>query len=180
LYGRNSTPRPGDTTSATLVLADAWFCGTEQLCASEPVGVDAHEILGLVAGAANTLALSSRAFATDAVHAVSMVDPGHGTHLNGRRPLWLYVVGVAGAPLQAKQCGFLSAVLDDEIAQRLDVIGKVDPLPLAWRVRQRAALGLDDSTCANRPLADAPSDGIVRSPLSHEADVVARWVPDRE
>jgi hypothetical protein len=182
LFGRNSTPRPGDSRSATLVQADRWFCADAQLCAaSEPVEGEAHEILLLLQRMPNALALSSRSFATPAVHRVEAVDRDRGTRLNGRKTLWLYFAADRGRPIPAKLCRFLAAVLDAETGKKLDEIGKADGLPSLLRSRQRSALGLDDGACAIRAVTELvgdPEDGIARSPLSHELEVVERWIPD--
>ncbi len=178
-FGR--TPdRKREVTTATLALADEWLCAPARLCASDidPV-IQANEVLPTLVKDARVLALSSRSFATDQVAAVVIRDREHHTRLDGRKAFWIYALVDAQAPIPPSICRLFRVVLDPSVAERLSTIGKAAGLPDALRVRQRAALGLDDGTCGVEPatsLADA--DHRVLSPIGDELEVPARWIPD--
>jgi len=180
LFGRNGPPGGRRTTSSTLAQADEWFCAGSALCpASEPVDVDAHEILHGMSRSPRVLALSSRSFATADVHPVATVDRERGTRLDGRKTLWLYLALRADRPVPAELCRFLDAVLDEHVTQRLERAGKARGLPDRARRGQRVSLGLDDGTCGTRRVRDlAPvADGLIRSPIAEDIEIRERWVP---
>lgn len=182
LFGRNSTPRPGDTSSATLVQADTWFCGAAQLCAAtERVEAEAQEILTLLARTPGGLALSSRSFATPEVRRITTVDGVRRTRLSARKALWLYFAADRARPAPDRLCRFLATVLDAETARQLGEAGKVDGLDQRQRERQRAALGLDDGRCAAQQLSELVGDGeagIVRAKVDGDVEGAARWIAE--
>lgn len=185
LFGRTAPPVPRDSTSSTLLQADVWLCGNRQLCAPADVAAvqdaSADELLGKLVTEPSVLALSSRAFATSDVVAVATVDGARGLRLDGRKGLWLYVSTRGGAPLTELQCRFLDGLLSRHAAELLERLGKATPLPEAARVHQRDALGLNDGSCARRPLSGSPGElasGLIRSPVAGEVEIAARWVPE--
>jgi hypothetical protein len=185
LFGREHPPGPRDSTSATLLLADRWWCAPRQLCASGLAGsadVEANEVLSRLATERDVLLLSSRGFATDQVVPLVTVDSTNHTRLDGRKVLWLYLPVTRGAAIPAKVCRFLDAVLDARFAAELVVVGKAQPLPAVLRQRQRRALGLDDTSCTWRPVGELSSPaldgGILRSPIGAEVEISDRWVAD--
>jgi hypothetical protein len=182
LFGRSAPPVPRDSTSSTLQLADAWLCEAKQLCAPTRSAEEAaaEEVLPKLMTGPEVLALSTRAFATSHVVPLEIFDGQHGTRLDGRKVLWLYVTASAGAPLPPHLCRLLAAALAPSVAERLRLVDKVLGLPEASRVRQRMALGLDDGSCSTRPLPllAAADAGILRSPIADELEVAPRWVPE--
>jgi hypothetical protein len=178
-FGR--TPeRTREITTATLALADEWLCAPARLCASDidPI-VQANEVLPTLVKDTHVLALSSRSFATEQVTAVKIVDREHRTRLDGRKAFWIYALVNADASMPAQLCRFFRVVLDPSVAERLASIGKTAGLPDDLRLRQRAALGLDDKTCGTVPVKDlAPADHRLLSPIAEEVEVTTRWVPD--
>jgi hypothetical protein len=182
VFGRNGTPRPGDTTSSTLSQADQWICDQDLLCpATLPVELEAHEVLRLVPGDPTALALSSRSFATVGARAVAAIDTVAGIRLDGRKALWLYAAAPADRPLPAPLCRFLDAVLGGTTHRLLAAGDRAHGLPDELRRRQRIAIGLDDGTCLRRPLRDLPDAGgdafVARSPIGDDVEVDNRWVP---
>lgn len=178
-FGR--TPdRKREVTTATLALADEWLCAPGRLCASDidPI-IQANEVLPTLVKDARVLALSSRSFATDQVAAVAIRDREHHTVLDGRKAFWIYALVDARAPIPPPICRLFRVVLDPSVAERLGTIGKAAGLPDPVRLRQRAALGLDDGTCGVTPattLADA--DRRILSPIADDLEVPTRWIPD--
>jgi len=186
MFGRRAPTDTGESTSATLRLADDWLCRPHRLCPS-PLreGVQADEMLAAHVKDEFALALSSRSFATAQVVPVAIVDGANHTHLDGRKTLWLYLMSEGGAPLAPRLCRFLAAVLDPETAGRLAASGKAIGLPDAVRQRQRVALGLDDGSCAAVPTLELAGRvgaeverGVVRSPIASEVAITERWIPD--
>lgn len=184
VFGRTAPPLPNDSTSSTILQADAWLCAPRQLCPSDrATDVSADEVLPRRMIDAEVLALSTRSFATDQVVQLVTVDRARGKRLDGRKPLWLYLAIARGQPIPAHLCRFLDAVLDASMAARLAASGKAQGLPDAPRQRQRIALGLDDDSCDRRPVGERASpreleDGVMRSPVAAEIEITERWVAD--
>lgn len=183
-FGRTAPPLPNDSTSSTILQADAWLCAPRQLCPSDrATDVSADEVLARRVTGPEILALSTRSFATDQVVQLATVDREHRKHLDGRKVLWLYLAVARDRPIPAHLCRFLDAVLAPSLAARLAQHGKVQGLPDAPRQRQRAALGLDDDSCNQRAVGEraSPQDveaGLLRSPIAADIDVSERWVAD--
>jgi serine/threonine-protein kinase len=183
-YGRKRVPGPNPTTSATLAQADAWLCAPAVVCPSTIDFQDQANDVAAMVRDRTTLVLSTRAFATDQLAPVTLVDRAHHTHLDGRKVLWLYALVDRGAPISATLCQFFSAALDPAVARRLEAFGKATGLPDAARVRERQALGLDDGSCATVPVGERVrgagelGDGRLASPIADEIKIEPRWVPD--
>ncbi|MBK7537775.1 MAG: hypothetical protein IPI49_20855 [Myxococcales bacterium] len=183
-FGRTDPPTSRDSSSATLLQADVWFCDTLQFCASPRAGgVSADEVLAKLMTEVEVLALSSRSFSTSRDVALVTVDGRTQTRLDGRKILWLYLALPVTTPLPSRLCRFLNAVLDAAVVRRLAQLGKAQGLPELPRRWQRAALGLDDGSCSSRPLAEraTPQEleaGILRSPVANAIEIKNRWVPD--
>lgn len=186
VFGREHPPVPHDSTSATLLQADGWLCGARQLCASarNAADVSANTVLERAAADPDALVLSSRAFATDQVAPLVVVNSTDHTRLDGRKVLWLYAPVSFGAPLSTRICRVLDAVLDAGFVAQLVAVGRAQGLPDGLRRRQRAALGLEDDTCARLPILPGTASpdlarGVVRSAIADEVEITARWVDDR-
>ena len=176
-YGRIPI-RTREVTSATLALADEWLCAPDKLCASDIDGIiQANDVLPTLVTSADVLALSSRSFATDMIAQVAITDRAHGTRLDGRKAFWVYALVDANVPMPAALCKLFGVVLDPAVAGRLAAIGKASGLPDPLRLRQRAALGLDDNRCATQP-PQADADHRLLSPIADDVEVKNRWVRD--
>jgi Protein kinase domain len=185
VFGREHPPMPLDSTSATLLQADAWLCEARQLCASARSAADvaANEVLASLATDSDALLLSTRAFSTEQVVPLVVVDRAHHTRLDGRKVLWLYLPAAPGAAIPARICRFFDAVLDASFVAKLAAVGKAQGLPADLRQRQRRALGLEDGSCAWRPIvaraaAGELAHGILRSPIGADVEIATRWVVD--
>ncbi|MBC7976686.1 MAG: protein kinase, partial [Myxococcales bacterium] len=184
VFGRDGGPAPNDSTSSTLLQADTWLCDPQQLCGSSvPVDVSADEVLTRLVPDSDVLALSSRGFATASVAPIVIVDRARGKRLDGRKALWLYFAVTRDAPTPPRVCRFLDAVLDGRFAGALAAVGKAQGLPDLLRRQQRAALGLDDGSCAWRPIVtlvpvSAIEAGIVRSPIAAAVEIRQRWIDE--
>jgi hypothetical protein len=180
LFKRRDAPRPGDTTSGTVRLADQWLCDPAQLCPSQlDYGGAFGDVLTTIARTPAGLGLSTQSYANSEVRAVPVVDRAHGRRLDGRRVLWLYVLVARAHPLPAATCRFLDAMLADTTAAALTAAGRATPLPPLARAAQRAWLGLDDRSCHRRragDLAGAAAVDIVRSPVGDQVERPP-WVP---
>jgi serine/threonine-protein kinase len=183
-FGRTAPPVPHDSTSSTILQADAWLCAPRQLCPSDRAAdISADEVLTRRVTGPEVLALSTRSFATDQVVQLVTVDRQHRTHLDGRKVLWLYLAAARNRPIPAHLCRFLDAVLDPSLAARLAGHGKAQGLPDAARQRQRVALGLDDDSCDRRAVGERaePRDietRILRSPIAADIEIPNRWVEE--
>jgi protein kinase-like protein/periplasmic binding family protein len=184
LFGRTEPPLRNDTTSSTVLQADDWLCAPRQLCPTlRTVEVEANDVLAQLVTTADVLALSTRAFSTDRVVALRVVDRQHHTHLDGRKLLWLYLALAGARPIPEDLCRLLDAVLDPRLAQQLAAQHRAQGLPDALRIRQRVALGLEDGSCRTSPLATRAAErelvtGILRSPIANDLAIQHRWAAD--
>jgi hypothetical protein len=185
VFGRKKHPGPGETTSATLALADDWLCAPRRLCSSSiTFDAQANDVLPTLVKDAGSFALSSRSFATDQVAAVTLVDRTRHVRLDGRKVLWIYALVDRSRPIPARLCRFFGAVLDPAVEGRLAATGKATGLTDPLRQRQRAALGLDEGACdrvAAGALAEragaSPAAARLVSPIADDVEIKTRWVP---
>jgi serine/threonine-protein kinase len=185
LFGRTEPPVKNDTTSSTVLQADAWLCAPRQLCPTvRPVDVEANDVLAQLVTSPDVLALSTRSFATDRVTALRILDSQRHTHFDGRKILWLYLALPADQPMPRHLCRVLDAVLAPEVTAQLALQHRAQGLSDPLRRRQRGALGLDDDSCDATPLARRATDdaeraaGVLKSPIADALEIHARWVAD--